>query len=219
MNEVEKIRDAALNILFPKRDKLTPPVNRVWVAIVFATAIFGFLDLLTMVSVGYATRWFYGVLVFFSGIVTLIGWEFLYANPYSKGWQKPISVIGFFASVVSTVIIGLLAIVVTLVNFNISKDYLGAGMVGFSFVVLFFHAVLFILYFFLDETIQTRQNATAGMAEHQVRMSQFELTKSLVAKVKDLEGELSGIVSRGDESRFKQAHNALTGKDVDLPNR
>lgn len=216
---LKKFEQKAINIMFPEKNKLTPPSNRVWIAIILATAIFGLIDIITMVSVSIATYWYYGLLVLFAGIVTLVGHEILFANPYARLWQKVITVIGFFTSVTVSVVIGLLSIYEVLIPTGIEKHYIGLGMVGFSFLALFFHGGLFIVYFFLDEQIRTKQSMAQGLAQHEVAVSQFDQTKALVSKVNELEKELKQISERGEEVKFQKAHEALTGrKDPTLPN-
>jgi len=207
---IEKKVSETLN---PPKDKIKKPHNRLWIALILFTAIFAFLDLLTGVSVGYSTRWYYGVLVVLSGFVTMVAHELLYTNPYAGFWQKVISAVGFMASVLITGVIGVTAIGLNLLFTGYDREVTGAVMVGVSFLTLFFHGFLGAVYFFTDSGIASRQAASKKMADHEKIMKDFALAAQIVKAGKDIEKELMDAVKNGDGNRLGRALNSIPGEE------
>lgn len=213
MDELKQGIAKKLNGIINPKEENKKPHNRLWIALIAFNLIFFPLDIATGVTVGIATRWYYGLFVFGAGFGTMIVHEALYSNPYAGRWQKVISIIGFLTSTGITLLIGVTAIVVNVLMSGYNRELYGVGMAGTAFVVLFFHGFLIATYYFTDHGIQTKQKATAAAAKHEQVLSDFAFAERLTDKVNSLEQRLLARVERGDGARMGAALNNLTGED------
>lgn len=220
MDKLKENIAASLNsMMFPDNSKLKRPKSKAWIALAAFIVIFGFLDLLTGVSVGYSTHWFYGVLVFMAGFASMVIHEALYTNAYANTFQKVLSVVGFFVSVLSTAVVGIVAIVITLLETAYNRQYLGLGMVAFAFTVLFFHGIIIVVYYFADSGITARQTAAKNLAEQDSFLQSFAFSEEVVDKLNALEEKMNVRIESGDGERMALAMKQMTGGKFEVEDK
>lgn len=213
MNDVRKaIEGKILQIMNPDKS-LKRPHNRLWMALLAFNLIFLPLDVATGLTVGYITRWYYGLFVFGAGFGTMIVHEALYSNAYASKWQKAISVFGFMTSITVTGLIGVGAIAVNVLYAGYDRELAGVVMAGGSFLTLFLHGMLFAVYYFVDSGILASQRASASMAEHDRQITQFGMASQLVDQFKILEGKLLTAYEKGDGDKMGAALASVTGEN------
>jgi len=199
-------------VMNPPKDQIKKPHNRLWIALLAFNLIFLPLDLATGATVGYVTRWYYGLFVFGAGFGTMIIHEALFSNPFAKTWQKIISVVGFLTSIAVTAIIGVAAIVINVLFTGYNQELYGAAMAGTAFLVLFFHGILIAAYYFTDAGILAKQKATAVMADHEQTLTNFTFSEQMVDAINSLEKRLVARIDKGDGARMGAALESVTGQ-------
>lgn len=197
----------------PPKEQIEKPMNRLWIALIAFNFIFLPLDIATGATVWYITRWYYGVFVFAAGFGTMVFHEALFSNPFAGGWQKVISVVGFLTSIATTAIIGVAAIVINLLVVGYNAEVYGAVMAGSAFLVLFFHGILFAVYYFIDHGINAKQNATKTLAMHESTLKEFAYSEQIVDKMNALEQRLIKRIENGDGARMGAALQNITGHE------
>ena len=209
-NNVSKKLNELLN---PPANQVKKPQNRLWIALLAFNAIFLPLDVITGITIGYITVWYYGFFVFGAGFATMVVHEALYANAYAKNWQKVISVAGFLASVIVTALVGLTAIVTNIMFTDYNREIFGAGMAGFSFLVLFLHGILIAAYYFVDAGILAKQKTASSIADHETILQQFAFSEQMVDKMNELEKKLNQRIDQGDGERLGAALTNISGQN------
>lgn len=211
---ISKKLNQAMN---PDKNTIKKPHNRLWIALIAFNLIFFPLDVATGATVGYITRWYYGLFVFGAGFGTMIIHEALYSNPYAGTWQKVISIVGFVTSITITALIGVGAIVVNVMVAGYDREVYGAYMAGGSFLVLFFHGLLIAIYYFTDSGILAKQKTTSAIAEQEKIFQNFAFSEQIVDRINELESKLVGRIDKGDGVRIGEAMTNISGQDWTQP--
>lgn len=217
MSETDKLVAsvaARLNTFInPPKEQIQKPKNRLWIALIAFNLIFLPLDIATGATVGYITRWYYGIFVFAAGFGTMVVHEALFSNPFAGTWQKVISVSGFLLSVATTAIIGVAAIAINILVVGYDAELYGAVMAGAAFLVLFLHGILLVVYYFIDHSINAKQKATKTMADHESTLKDFAYSEQIVDKMNALEQRLIKRIESGDGARMGAALQNITGQE------
>ena len=154
MSETEEILKALDDKTPPKK-----PTNwELWAALYFAEFIFVLLDAGSALGVGLVTGiWYYGVIVFFAGVIPLWLYTKTYTRPLASESQKKAAMVGGFVAVFSVIVV---AIFVAVLNFAANQfsgnaiAWTEAGL-GVSLVVLLaVHGFINAYYFFTDEQVK-----------------------------------------------------------------
>lgn len=159
MNETDEILKALDDKTPPKK----PSNWGLWASLYFAEFIFVLLDAGSAIGVGLVTGiWYYGVIVFFAGVIPLWLYTKTYTRPLASTSQKNAALIGGIVAIFSVIVV---AVFVAVLNFAASQFsgnallWTEAGL-GVSLVVLLAaHGFINAYYFFTDEEIK-EQNKT-----------------------------------------------------------
>lgn len=209
----EAIEKRLVEIINPPKDTLKKPSNRLWIAVAGANIVFFVLDLITAATVGYLVAWYYGAVVFLAGFVTLLMHEALFANPYASNWQRVISLVGFGFSLFSTLVVGLFAVAVNVMQLTAQEAaWTEIAMVGGLFVIALGHGVLLSIYIFIDAGIRAAQAAMASLARHEDTMRNFKMSEQVVDKTKEMAEKLQTRVDQGDGVLIDAAFQNIAGK-------
>lgn len=134
------------------------PKNVAWIGIVFADLVFALLDAGSGLGVAYLTSvWYYGVVVFFAGIIPLVMWQKLYTNAYAADAQKTASLWGGGLAVVSVVMV---AVGVGILRFTTNAAWVEGGLVAMLVVTIAIHGLIAAYYYYSDEEISETQKST-----------------------------------------------------------
>jgi len=164
MNDTDKI----LKALDDKEPDKKPSNWELWSALYFAEFIFVLLDAGSALSVWWITGfWYYGVIVFFAGVVPL----WLYTKQYTRAGasndQRKTVFIGGVIAIASVLVV---AIFMATLNF-VAKIYAGnavmwteAGLAVSLVLLLATHGFVMGRYFFIDEEISETQKTNRMIA-------------------------------------------------------
>lgn len=181
----------------PKAEKR--PKNNLWIAWIAFNGLLAFLDLITAITVGTFTLWFYGVLVFLAGYGPVLLWEFLYTRPYASKNQKYAAIAGAMIGGFSTIGVGVLVGILNVMKIN---TVLGSGTVEMIIVISLIvitslHVMLFGYYYFTDLGIVRTQKYATAQANHEDTLTSFNLAKKLAQEVLEFGAELETEVREG----------------------
>lgn len=223
MNNQSPIRAAlekrVVDVISPPKDKIKKPMNRLWLATCGFNMIYFVVDLVTAVTVAFLTTWYYGVLVFFAGILPMVLHEGLFSNPYASVIQRWISAIGFFLSVASALFVGVLIVVINvLFDSTPTGKTLEAVAMGLLFAIAVLHGALFATYFFVDASIVALQNALRAMAETGRKLQELRMSKQVAEEAKPIIDELEASYNRGDSKLVNAAMKQISGTDFNEEN-
>lgn len=154
MSEVDDI----LKSLEDKQPKKKPSNWELKAALYFAEFIFVLLDAGSAIGVGMITGfWYYGLIVFFAGIIPLGLYTKTYTRPLASKEQKNAAMIGGIVAVFSVIIIAGFVAVLNFAATQWDKNSLlwtEAGL-GISLIVLLaVHGFINAYYFFTDEEVK-----------------------------------------------------------------
>ena len=164
MNETEKI----LHALDDKEPEKKPSNWELWSALYFAEFIFVLLDAGSALSVWWITSyWYYGLIVFFAGVVPL----WLYTKQYTRAQASiPQRKTAFAGGVIAVASVLVVAIFMAILNF-VAKIYAGdavmwteAGLAVSLVLLLATHGFVMGRYFFIDEEITETQKTNRMIA-------------------------------------------------------
>ena len=181
------------------------PKNNLWIAYAAFNVLLAFLDIITAITVGTFTLWFYGVLVFGAGYGPLLLWEFLFIRPYASKHQKWAAIAGAIIGAFSTIGIGILVAILNVAKIN---SMFGSGtmemVIIVSMVVLTaLHIALFGYYYFSDLGFQREQNFATTLANHDDTVRSVGMAKVIARELLSLGEEL--------ETEKKDGRGALVG--------
>ena len=151
MNDTDKILES-----LDDKPTLRKPANwPLWASLFFAELIFVLLDAGSAIMVALITgMWYYGVIVFFAGVIPLWLYTKTYTRPLASKSQKSAALLGGTIAVGSVIVV---AIFVAVLNFAANQlsgnaiAWMEAGL-GISLVVLLaVHGFVNAYYFFTDE--------------------------------------------------------------------
>ncbi len=159
MNETDEI----LKALEDKTPSKKPTNWELWAALYFAEFIFVLLDAGSALGVGLVTGiWYYGVIVFFAGVIPLWLYTKTYTRPLASHSQKQAAMVGGFVAVFSVIVVAIFVAVLSFAAGQFSGNSIAwteAGL-GISLVVLLaVHGFINAFYFFTDEEVK-EQNKT-----------------------------------------------------------
>ena len=158
MNDLQGI-EKQLN----KRKQPTPPVNPVDLTNYFADLIWGLLDTGSGLGVWYITGyWYYGLMVFFAGIVPLLLWQKMIVQPYANANQKGYAEQGEKLAIWSVIAV---SVTIAIIRFIVDGVYVEAALAIALLGIAARHGFLARLYYYADEGIINRQMEAQMMAE------------------------------------------------------
>jgi len=215
----EAIEKKVVDIINPPQNQIKKPSNRLWLAVVGFNVIFLFADFITALAVGFLTYWYYGVLVFFAGILPMIFHEGLFANPYASVAQRWTAGTGFFFSVLSALFVGVLVVVINVMfDSTPTGKTLEAVAMALLFLILIAHGALFAIYFFIDLGIRAVQNAMSAMAKNERKLNEIAMAEQIVDRSNEVVTKLESRVSKGDSALMGAAMESISGEKTELPN-
>jgi len=187
------------------------PKNNLWIAYVAFNVLLAFLDIITAITVGTFTLWFYGVLVFGAGYGPLLLWEFLFVRPYASRHQKWAAIAGAVIGAFSTVGIGILVAILNVAKIN---TMFGAGTIEMIIIVSMVvltasHIVLFGVYYFIDLGFQREQNFAVSLANHDDTVRAVRQAKLIASELLSLGEELETEKNAGRGALVGLALNKL----------
>lgn len=164
MNETDKI----LKALDDKEPDKKPTNWELWSALYFAEFIFVLLDAGSALSVWWITGfWYYGVTVFFAGVVPLWLYTKQYTRAYASVAQRKTAFIGGVVAIASVIVV---AVFMAVLNF-VAKQSQGnavmwteAGLAVSLVLLLAMHGFIMGRYFFIDEEIGETQKTNRMIA-------------------------------------------------------
>jgi hypothetical protein len=216
----EAIEKRVVEILNPPKNQIKKPYNRLWIAVFGFNVVFFFVDVITSVTVGYLTFWYYGVLVFLAGILPMLAHEALFANPYASRYQRRISGAGFGFSVLAALLVGVMVVIIN-VLFDSSETgiLLEAIAMGLLFFIAVLHGGLLALYFFIDAGIQAVQNAQTAMAKNERQLSNIAMAEAITDEANKVIAKLEERTNKGDAALMGAAMESIAGTNpLDRPN-
>lgn len=217
----EAIEKRLVEIINPPADTIKKPNNRLWIAILSFNAIYLFIDLITAVAVGFLSYWYYGVLVFFAGILPMLAHEALFANAFASIYQRWVSGIGFAFSIFAALAVGLLVVIINIMyDSTPTGQLLEAVAMGTLFLVAVVHGALFAVYFFIDAGIRTIQNTMSALAKTEQKLDQLKMSEKIVDKTNDVVTKLEQRVKDGDGALLGATMKTISGENPldTLPN-
>jgi hypothetical protein len=208
------IEDKVIGIINPPKDEIKRPGNRLWIAVLGFNLTYLAIDLITSVTVGYLTYWYYGVLVFLAGFLPMVAHESLFANPYASKIQRWISGIGFGFSILSALSVGVMVVVINvLYDSTPTGKTLEAVAMGLLFLIAIAHGTLLALYFFIDEGIRAVQNALTAMAKNEQKLHELGMAGQIVDKSKTVIDALEKRANAGEGGLMDAAMEAISGDE------
>lgn len=208
------IEDKVIGIINPPKDEIKRPSNRLWIAVLGFNITYLAIDLITSVTVGYLTYWYYGVLVFLAGFLPMVAHEALFANPYASKIQRWISGIGFGFSILSALSVGVMVVVINvLYDSTPTGKTLEAVAMGLLFLIAIAHGTLLALYFFIDEGIRAVQNALTAMAKNEQKLRELGMAGQIVDKSKTVIDALEKRANAGEGGLMDAAMEAISGDE------
>jgi len=158
--------DEILKALDDKEPEKKPSNWQLWAALYFAEFIFVMLDAGSAVSVGFITGiWYYGVIVFFSGVIPLWLYTKTYTRPLASKGQKRAALLGGIAAVGSVLVIAVFMAILNLAAGWLDGNVIAwteAGLAISLVLMLAVHGFINAYYFFTDEEV-AEQNKTDRM--------------------------------------------------------
>lgn len=163
-NETDEILEA----LNDKEPEKKPTNWQLWSALYFAEAVFVVLDLVSAVTVGYLTGyWYYGAFVFLAGVVPLFLYTNQYTRPLASTSQRKTAFVGGVIAVASVILVAVFMAFINLASKTMSLDAVAwteAGLVISMIILLGVHAFVMGRYFFIDEEISENQKTNRILA-------------------------------------------------------
>ena len=164
MNETDKI----LAALDDKEPEKKPTNWELWSALYFAEFIFVLLDAGSALSVWWITGiWYYGLIVFFAGVVPLWLYTKQYTRAYASTSQRKTSFVGGVVAVSSVLVIAVFMAILNFVAKVYSADavlWTEAGLAVSLVLILASHGFIMGRYFFIDEEITETQKTNRMIA-------------------------------------------------------
>lgn len=149
----------------PDRKKQQPTNFALYAALIFANLVFCLLDIISGFTIYLITAWWmYGVLTFLAGFAPLLLHEMLFVRAFASQNQKIIAVIGAIAALVSIVLIGVMAGYVNIVGVDIAPESMEIATIAALVLIASFHALLAVIYYFIDPTISAKQLGAQAVA-------------------------------------------------------
>lgn len=169
MNDTDDI----LKALDDKEPEKKPTNWELWAALYFAEFIFVLLDAGSAFSVYWITGvWYYGLIVFFAGVIPLWLYTKTYTRPLVSKSQKKAALIGGSLAVGSVVVVAVFMAILNLAATAMDGDavkWTEAGLGGSLVFILAVHGFINAYYFFTDEEIR-ETNKTDRMVARGDRM-------------------------------------------------
>ena len=215
MNETNEILEA----LEDKEPENKPSNWELWSALYFAEAVFVILDLISAVTVGYVTGyWYYGALVFLAGVVPLFLYTKQYTRPLASTPQQKTALWGGVVAVSSVIVIAVFMAFINLASQTLSLNAVAlteAGLVVSMIVLLAAHAFIMGRYFFIDEEVKENQKTNRMIARGDRGIRRIGAAHK-VAKAKRTEIQKRHTVEQDFDPRIiKKIMNALRDLDGD----
>jgi hypothetical protein len=181
---------------------------------------FGFLDLITAITVGVMTNALYGVLTFFAGFLPMVVDEVLFVRPYASRKQKILAISGVGLGILSTLGIGILAGVINGLNYfavlalSNTKWLVEVAMIVGLVVLTGMHGLLWLAYITVDEGTQRKQKRQEQLAYHEEQREKLNDAKAIVADVKEIERDINEIEKQGDLDALDAAITSIGGRSI-----
>lgn len=175
-----------------------------------------FLDLISGLTVGFLTNWFYGVLTFLSGFLALFLHEKLFTNAHANMSQKWLAVGGGALAVVSTLGVGILAGIANVLQVTsvVSTSTIEIIMIISLVVISFLHGVVWGVYYFTDPSHVAEMKRIVNMAYRQQQLQGLADAKEDLAQVKAISAELEDYESRGEADLINASYEQLRGHSL-----
>jgi hypothetical protein len=179
MNDTDDI----LKALDDKTPVKKPTNWELWAALYFAELIFVLLDAGSALGVGLITGiWYYGVIVFFAGVIPLWLYTKTYTRPLASPQQKKAAMIGGLVAVFSVVVVAGFVAVLNFAAGQFSGDALAwteAGL-GISLIgLLAVHGFINAYYFFSDEQVKEHNKTQRIIARGDAQVKRIKVAQDV----------------------------------------
>lgn len=157
----------------PKKKEKKPSNWALYAALIFANCILLVIDGISGFTVYLMTAWWgYGLLTVLAGFVPLVLHEGAYVRAFSSKWQKIIAVAGAVLAIGSVVLIGALAAIVNVMGISVQVQTAEIVTVVSLVGIAAAHALLFIVFFYIDDGINANQRTEQAIANsiHKTKM-------------------------------------------------
>lgn len=162
LNERNELLEA---VKAPDRKKKQPSNFALYAALIFANLVFCLLDIISGFTVYWMTAfWLYGILTFLAGFAPLLLHELLFTRAFASQNQKNIAILGACAALVSIVLIGVMAGYVNIIGVTIAPQNSEIATIIMLVLIASFHALLAVIYYFIDPGISAQQLGAQAMA-------------------------------------------------------
>lgn len=161
----DSVNELLQAVKLPEPKGRKPSNSALYAAIIFANAVFLLLDLISGATVWWMTDFLlYGILTFLAGFGPLLLHEFLFVRAFASQAQKNIAVFGAVAALLSIMLIGVLAGYVNIVGAEIAPQNIELATIMTLVLVASLHAILAVVYFYIDPGIAAKQQTAQALA-------------------------------------------------------
>lgn len=149
----------------PKKKDRTPSNWALYAALAFANIVFLVIDGISGWTVYLMTAWVgYGILTGLAGFIPLLLHEAAFVRAFASYWQKWIAVVGALLAIASVLVIGICAAVINVMGIGLAVQTAEIFTVISLVVIAAIHALLLIVYFYIDDGIQATQKTERAIA-------------------------------------------------------
>lgn len=175
--------DEILEVLDDKEPDKKPSNWELWASLYFAEFIFVLLDAGSAWSVWRITGfWYYGLIVFFAGVIPLWLYTKTYTRPLASKDQRKVAFAGGVISIASVLIVAIFMAVLSFVaqsqNAN-AVQWTEAGLAISLVLMLAVHGFINGRYFFLDEEISEGQKTNRIIARGNRSVQRIEVANKV----------------------------------------
>jgi hypothetical protein len=166
----------------PSQEKSRPSNFALYWAWLFYNAVALLFDVIAAVTVyDLMGKFGYAILTFAAGFFPLLMHEFLFTRAYASRPQKVFAVLGACLSVVTILLVGVLAGTVNVWGVAVENtQMLEFVMVITLVLVAGAHGLIAAIYFYIDEGIKANQVRTESIAYHERRIDDIKRAKEIL---------------------------------------
>ena len=199
-----------------QEQKKKKPTNKAPLARLGFNGTMMFLDVISGITVGMLTNWYYGFLTFLAGFLALIVWEELFTNAHANQTQKWIAIAGGVIAVLSTLSLGIMAGIVNVLSLGglVSVATLEMIMISSLVVMAFTHGVLWGVYYFTDPTHVAEMKRMVNIAYREQQIEGLAEAKEDVKQAKAIALELDAYEQSGDLEALSASFESMRGQSL-----
>lgn len=218
----EKLKSKILTLMDEKPAEEKKPSNiglgLAWLGFNF---VYLFLDIGTSVMVGTLTNPYYGLMTFAAGIAPFGVNEALFMRAYNSSTQKTLSILGAALSILSTILLALLVGGLNAVEFfqiatlpPETSTVLELALLGGLVLSVGLHGLIWIVFFFSDNGIKTKQVHTRNQAAREEKKFNLAMAKDDVDAYIALAKEVDEYEQANQLEVLSKAFEKLTGQSL-----